>query len=368
MLVKHNFVELAELQRLSRTLYCAGIDIHGFGNLKNALDVYGYTEKDAVYNFYSELAKMSSRPCLIVDYMQFAHLLAGIEDYVCRRIITTLVEECNIYIFKLQLGLFMQFGPVGMFLLQRINNFILRMEEQSGQRIIRILDCKCGDIATTQEGYFTGFMGDLSWKWGIQYTPFDFDIINVTLWVGTDGCLLEDKAGNPLLGSELMYNGKGIFIVNKTSNPSGPMYQEFYLHQHTNKTLQLGNAHDAYNWNKKFDLEFDGLSALGLVVGATHPCDGSTRKAFPTTTLLVPGFGAQGGFFSYIMPELIKTGQWKGQGAIFSLSRATMFPFLRDYGGSGDVQSLENDLIASVKRFRNQEKTAYQESSIPYPF
>jgi len=109
------------------------------------------------------------------------------------------------------------------------------------------------------------------------------------------------------------------------------------------------------------------------VVGSTHACDGSIRKIFPGTTLLVPGFGAQGGAFYKIMQELIREGKWNGQGAIFSSSRGTMYAFLKNYGGSGDVANLEKDLVASIKKFREQEYEAYQaqevkDAGIKYPF
>jgi hypothetical protein len=89
--------------------------------------------------------------------------------------------------------------------------------------------------------------------------------------------------------------------------------------------------------------------------------------------LLVPGFGAQGGKFFLIMLELIRTGKWNGQGAIFSSSRGTMYPHLKQYGGSGDIANLEKDLIAAVNKFRESEYEAFQDQAvkdagIKYPF
>lgn len=87
----------------------------------------------------------------------------------------------------------------------------------------------------------------------------------------------------------------------------------------------------------------------------------------------MPGFGAQGGKFSLIMQELIREGKWNGQGAIFSSSRGTMYPFLKKYGGSGKVTNLKEDLIAAVKKFRESEYEAFQDQAvkdtgIKYPF
>lgn len=89
--------------------------------------------------------------------------------------------------------------------------------------------------------------------------------------------------------------------------------------------------------------------------------------------MLVPGFGAQGGDFSLIMLELIRQGKWNGQGAIFSSSRGTMYAHLKKYGGSGDIAKLDQDLVAAVKKFRENEYQAFQVSQIKaagiaYPF
>jgi len=189
--------------------------------------------------------------------------------------------------------------------------------------------------------------------------------------MGDDVLVLKEKEQN-LLGLQMMLYGKGLIIVNKTSNPSGPQYQELMINGR-DKTLQMCNVEDLYNLSLKYDLEYEGLSTLGLVVGSTHPCDGSIRKLFPSTTLLVPGFGAQGGKFGLIMPELIRDGKWNGQGAIFSSSRGTMFPFMENLGGSGKIENLEIDLIKAIENFRINERKAYEDPAVKelgiiYPF
>ncbi|MBU4601190.1 hypothetical protein KKE88_04050 [Patescibacteria group bacterium] len=189
--------------------------------------------------------------------------------------------------------------------------------------------------------------------------------------MGSDVMVLLDK-GKPASGLKLMRQGKGIIGVSKSSNPSASDYQELYIPER-GLTLQMSHVEDSYKWSQEFDLEFDGLSTIGLVVGSTHLCDGSIRRAFPGTTLLVPGFGAQGGKFFLIMLELICKGKWNGLGAIFSSSRGTLFPWIEKYGGSGKVENLETDLIAAVARHREQEEEAYYaqnviDAGIIYPF
>lgn len=380
---KHNFVELAEVQRAQKTLYCAGLDPHSFGSPEKNKEIY----KDAMYKikptvdtyvFYVNLMKLSGFQCEPnyaifsgTDASKFASMLMAVEAYLCV-VIKILVEKCNIRVFKPQYGLYEQFGPIGGFLLMRVRNYIKELEKEKGIRLICILDCKRGDIATTQAGYFLGLMGNLLEDWGIDWAPYDFDIINVTPYMGSDVMVFgnEDKPG---LGLKLMRQGKGIIGVNKTSNPSGPDYQELHVQERDGKTIQMCHMEDSYKWSYKYNLEYEGLSTIGLVVGSTHPCDGSIRQAFPSTTLLVPGFGAQGGKFSLIMPELIKEGRWNGQGAIFSSSRGTLYPFETKYGGSGDVKNMESDLINSISIFREKEEEAFNQKEvidegIVYPF
>jgi orotidine-5'-phosphate decarboxylase len=297
-------------------------------------------------------------------------VLSGIEGYL-RNNINIFIDKCNIRVFKPQYAFYEQFGPAGDFLLARLRYHISKREKEIG-RIICCLDCKRGDIETTQAAYFLGLMGNLLEQWGIDYAPYDFDIINVSPWMGKDVMALQDKKKNPLLGLKLLQQGKGLIGVNKTSNPSGPDYQELHTVER-GLTLQMCHVVDSYDWSNEFDLEHDGLSALGLVVGSTHPCNGSIRAAFPTTTLLVPGFGPQSGKFNYVMLELIRSGKWNGLGAMFSLSRASNYPHFENYSGSGKLENLEADLMKSVQIFREKEEEAYNlpevaDAGIIYPF
>lgn len=370
---KHNFVQLAEVQREQKTLYCGGLDPHSFGQ-KN-WEIYNREKVDEeVLYFYktiTELIVMFGSGLPIAEAREFAIVLTAVEQYVCH-IVEILVEECNIRVFKPQSAFYEQFGPAGCFVLMRVRNFIKKLERKKGIRLICLLDCKRGDISTTQSCYFLGLMGNLLEDWGVNFSPYDFDIINVTPWMGSDVMVLTDGKGNPDRGLNLMREGKGIIGVSKSSNPSSPEYQELYTPKRKT-TVQLAHVEDSAKWSREFGLEYDGLSTIGLVVGSTHICDGRIREIFPGTTLLVPGFGAQGGKFSLIIQELIREGKWNGQGAIFSSSRGTMYPHLKKYGGSGKVANLGKDLVAAVKKFRESEYEAFQtqevkDTGIKYPF
>jgi len=374
---KHAFVELAEVQRITKTMYCAGLDPHPFpGGWQGNFDIYGealspeeknYMEGE-VYPFYYNLIKIFTPQHQ--DAMKFAFTLATVECYMIK-IINAMVKKCGVQVFKPQAGFFEQFGPLGYIMLARIKMHTEELERNYG-KIIIILDCKRGDIATTQAAYFLGLMGNLFESWGVNYVPFGFEIINVTPWMGLDVMVIGTKE-KPGIGLKLMQEGKCIIAVNNTSNPSGPRYQKQIIDD-KGTSVQMLNVQDCALLSKEHDLEFAGLSTIGLVVGSTHICDGSIRKAFPGTTMLVPGYGAQGGKFQNVYQELIPSGnEFAGQGQISSLSRASCYPFLIENGGSGKIKNLEEDLIISVSNFRIAEKKAFddpilKEKGIFYPF
>jgi len=61
MKTKHNFVQLAEVQRAQGTMYCAGLDIHSFGGYAQNLDVYNAAIKtDEERQRYKETQKYYS--------------------------------------------------------------------------------------------------------------------------------------------------------------------------------------------------------------------------------------------------------------------------------------------------------------------
>jgi orotidine-5'-phosphate decarboxylase len=88
----------------------------------------------------------------------------------------------------------------------------------------------------------------------------------------------------------LKYEGKGAFLLCRTSNPGGDDLQNQRLasvegqprvYEHIAKLAQ-----GPWNLNGQ----------LGLVVGATYPAEiERVRELAPTLPLLIPGVGAQGG-------------------------------------------------------------------------
>jgi|GEM_PF-1369112 len=373
----HAFLDIMEAQKQAGTLYCGGYDLHpfkpeeGLGDKWEAnMNIYGFRNGGQIektsetFGFYLQAAVMQGLKGKECE--RLAGLMAAMEDYLFFNLDVS-VLRCKLTVFKPQWAFYLQFGPCGLYLLQRLRRRFDQLAKKTGRKIMAVLDCKPGDIATTQEAYFTAFIGDLWRNWGIHHSVFDFPIINPAPWMGEDVLALTDKKGNPMLGLEMLREGKGLIYVNKTSNPSGPQYQDLLVKAEGREEMALSmlNAQDAYRLSQKYELEEDGVSQFGLVIGATYPSKGEIRKIFPTHTGLYPGFGAQSKEksasdhlrpFRMIFLDL----RPDGFGGICSSSRNHLFPYQKGYGGSGKVENLENDLIRAVNLHRELEEQAYE--------
>ena len=131
-----------------------------------------------------------------------------------------------------------------------------------------ILDAKRGDIGSTAE----------------QYAREAFERY------GADAVTLSPFMGFDSVQPYLKYEGKGAFLLCRTSNPGGDDLQNQRLssvegsprlYEHVARLAQ-----GPWNLNGQ----------LGLVVGATYPAEiERVRELAPTLPLLIPGVGAQGG-------------------------------------------------------------------------
>lgn len=131
-----------------------------------------------------------------------------------------------------------------------------------------ILDAKRGDIGSTAE----------------QYAKEAFERY------GADAVTLSPFMGFDSLAPYLKYEGKGAFLLCRTSNPGGDDLQARTLGDvpGTPKVFEHVAALAQGPWNLN--------GQLGLVVGATRPHEiERVREIAPTLPLLIPGVGAQGG-------------------------------------------------------------------------
>ena len=131
-----------------------------------------------------------------------------------------------------------------------------------------ILDAKRGDIGSTAE----------------QYAKEAFERY------GADAVTLSPFMGFDSVQPYLKYEGKGAFLLCRTSNPGGDDLQNQRLASVPGEPLLYEHiaqlAQGPWNLNGQ----------LGLVVGATYPAEiERVRAVAPTVPLLIPGVGAQGG-------------------------------------------------------------------------
>ncbi|CAN5618314.1 orotidine-5'-phosphate decarboxylase [soil metagenome] len=157
-----------------------------------------------------------------------------------------------------------------------------------------ILDAKRGDIGSTAE----------------QYAKEAFERY------GADAVTLSPFMGFDSVAPYLKFEGKGAFLLCRTSNPGGDDLQnqrlstvpgEPLLYEHVARLAQ-----GPWNLNGQ----------LGLVVGATYPAEIERVRAIaPTVPLLIPGVGAQGGDAS----ATVKAG-WREDGPIIvNSSRSILY-------------------------------------------
>lgn len=174
--------------------------------------------------------------------------------------------------FKVQIAYYEAMGLEGM----KVYAETLRLVKESG--LICISDIKRGDIANTAAAYAKAhFSGD-----------FESDIITVNPYMGFDTL----KPFTQYCES----NGKGIFVLLRTSNPGMTDIEKQEL---KNGGCVLDSVGKELNHlEKDFASQFEGCrcSPVGAVVGCTEESDARTiRDTYPDIFFLIPGYGAQGG-------------------------------------------------------------------------
>jgi orotidine-5'-phosphate decarboxylase len=215
---------------------------------------------------------------------------------------------------KPQVAMYEQFGPEGLVIYKRV------IEYAKSKGLIVIGDVKRGDIGSTSEAYATGHLGRIAIR-GKEFKGFDEDFITVNPYLGSDGIL-------PFI-NVCKKEGKGIFVLVKTSNPSSGEFQD-----------QLTCGRPLYELVGEKVAEWgmlhmgEGYSYVGAVVGATYPEVGRIlRSIMPRTFILVPGYGAQGGKAKDLKPYFNKD----GLGAIVNSSRGIIAAYkLKAYEGFGE--------------------------------
>jgi orotidine-5'-phosphate decarboxylase len=144
--------------------------------------------------------------------------------------------------------------------------------------LLVIADAKRGDIGSTARAYAAAFLEPRG------EDPPLADSLTVNAYLGRDSV-------EPFLQACRLH-GAGIFCLVKTSNPGGAEVQDLALSDGRPVWHQVAEL--VREWGEDL-VGARGLSAVGAVVGATHPrAVAEARRLLPQSVLLLPGVGAQG--------------------------------------------------------------------------
>jgi orotidine-5'-phosphate decarboxylase len=218
--------------------------------------------------------------------------MAAAYEKFCRAVIDVVAPL--VPIVKPQAAFFEELGPFGMIALENV----LRYARERG--LVLILDGKRNDIGSTATAYANAYLtGGASRAWTAN-------ALTVSPYLGEDSL-------TPFL-QVAEQTQSGIFVLVKTSNPGGGMFQDLMiagrpLYRHVAAWVETQAARTAAD---------TGYGICGAVVGATYPEQlADLRAAMPHAWLLIPGYGSQGGTAADVAPGFAPD----GLGAVVNNSR-----------------------------------------------
>lgn len=258
------------------------------------------------------------------------HVRASAFEEFCRRLIDVVAPL--VPAVKPQSAFFEQCGPAGVLALQRV----VRHARDSG--LLVILDGKRGDIGSTAAAYAQAYLAGED----PNAAPFAADALTVNAYLGADTL-------RPFLDLALA-RGAGLYVLVRTSNPGAGDFQDressgMKLYESVAETVESLNV------------ECRGAAQygpVGAVVGATYPLQlAELRERMPSTPLLVPGYGSQGG----TSEDVAGAFDGAGCGALVNSSRGINFAFRREPYASRfapaeweqAVEAATRDMIADLR-------------------
>src|SRR6202790_5317280 len=259
-------------------------------------------------NFADRLAHASrakdSVVVLGIDPQLDAAGAPGIPDgYTLTCFCCEIVEACarSAIAVKPQLAFYEARGIEGM----RAFCEVVKLARRLG--LITIADAKRGDIGTTSAAYAEAFLGE---------GDFNCDAVTINPYQGSDAVM-------PFIAK--VKNGRGVFVLVKTSNPSSGEFQDLNA---PDRPIWESVAVRVNGWGSD-SIGDSGLSSVGAVVGATYPIQARrARELMPAATILVPGYDTQGGTAA----DAIASARPDGAGFIVNASRSLMYAYLKKEG------------------------------------
>ncbi len=238
---------------------------------------------------------------------------------------------------KLQIAHYEAYGAPG------IEAFDKTIKYARKKGLIVIEDGKRNDIGNTAKKYADGHLGKVKLlarkgEARKEVPSYDLDGLTVNGYLGSD-CVLE-------FVKACKEYGKGVFVLDKTSNPSAGEFQDEILQSGiklSEKMAQMINI-----WGEGTEGN-EGYSPIGAVVGATYPEDAKAlRKIMPNNIFLVPGLGkSQGGRIEDAQNFVNQD----GRGAIFNMSRDLIDAvhrnpeYMEEYGEEGFYKATRDEAV-----------------------
>ena len=224
-----------------------------------------------------------------------------------------------------------------------LDAFYSLIQEADALGLEVIADAKLCDIGSTAQSYAEGLLANPNF-------------VNMDDLVGPDAITV-----NPYCGLEgvqpfidvAQRQGKGVFVLVRSSNPSGADIQDFS--DAGGKRFFEHVAEHVASWASASGLiGQSGFSSVGMVVGATKPDDlALLRDRYPRVPLLVPGYGAKGASAA----DCARGFRPDGIGTLVASSRSIIYAFDRpEYVEmfSGDWQACIQRAAADMRKELNQ--------------
>lgn len=229
---------------------------------------------------------------------------------------------------KLQVAMYEQYGIEG------FRAYLDTISYAKKQGLFVIGDIKRGDIASTASAYAAHLSGvEVE---GQRLDLWNEDAVTLNPYLGFDGI-------EPFLTPCNAYD-KGIFILVKTSNPSGKELQDLIA---DGRPVYEHAAQLVSKWGEAA-MGTKGYSRVAAVVGATYREQGEElRKKMPHTFFLIPGYGAQGASGDDIRGYFDRD----GRGCIVNSSRGIIAAYQKDSKfGSPDFAEAAREAALKMKK------------------
>jgi orotidine-5'-phosphate decarboxylase len=176
--------------------------------------------------------------------------------------------------------------------------------------LLVILDAKRGDVPNTAQAYARAYLAPEN------ETTCPADALTVNPYLGRDSVEPFVRAAQE--------NGKGIFVLVRTSNPGASDLQDLTSRETGHPLWQ-----EVASWVAAWAEATRGnetYSPVGIVAGLTYPEEAALlRSLLPHSYLLLPGVGAQGGQIKDALPCFDK----EGLGALVVAARSVIYAYSR---------------------------------------